>query len=414
MTPEEKAAQEAAVLKAKAEAQEAVKKMAEEAAKTTVEENQKAVNEKLEAIEKAMAEGVKTKEDIAALNKNIAEMQARVKAISQTEKSNGKAKSFNQFLAEAIEENAEAIKSHSKGKEVNIVMKEVGDMSLAANFPNAGALIQDQQTGLIATPYERLSIADLLPRATSTANSVVYPKENGGEGAVAFWDKSGNKAQVDYDFTSQVAASKWLAGIVVVDREMLDDIPWLTGYLQSKLLAGLKKAENSLILDGTADSTNPVTGLLAAATAYDGDYTVLAEQIVDAAYGQIPEKTFDFYRPTNAVLHPRDIVKVALNKATGSGEFDLPPGSISFANGQLNIAGLQTTSTTDVDKDDFLVFDKAATMFISRMAPEIRMYDDSELAKVNKVMFRIESRASLAIFNNNAIVKGVEEEGGEG
>src|SRR5678815_5016098 len=99
----------------------------------------------------------------------------------------------------------------------------------------------------IRDSYERLSIADLLPRATSTANSVVYPKENGGEGAVAFWDKSGNKAQVDYDFISQVAAFKWLAGIVVVDREMLDDIPWLTGYLQSKLLAGLKKAENSLI-----------------------------------------------------------------------------------------------------------------------------------------------------------------------
>lgn len=413
MTEEEKAAQEAAVLKAKNEAQEAVKKMAEEAAKATVEENQKAVNEKLEAIEKAMAEGVKTKEDIATLNKNIAEMQARIKAISQTGKGAGNTKSFNELLAEAIEDNAEAIKSHSKGKEVTIVMKDVGDMSLAANYPNAGALIQEQQTGLIATPYERLSIADLLPRATSTANSVIYPKENGGEGAVAFWDKTGNKAQVDYDFTSQVAAFKWLAGIVVVDREMLDDIPWLTGYLQSKLLAGLKKAENSLVIDGTTDAVNPVTGLLAAATAYDGSYTSMAEKLVDAAYGQIPEKTFDFYRPTNAILHPRDVVAVALNKASGSGEFDLPPGSISFANGQLNITGLQTTSSTDVAKDDFLVFDKAATMFISRMAPEIRMYDDSELAKVNKVMFRIESRASLAIFNNNAIVKGVEVVEGE-
>lgn len=408
MTDEEKkaAAEKGAVEKAKAEAQEAIQKMAKEAAKATVEENQKAVNEKLEAIDKALAEGVKSKEEVEKLNKSIVEMQARIKAIAQTGGS-PKGKTFNQNLADAITEHAEAIKSHSKGKEVNITMKAVGDMSLAANFPNAGALIQDQQTGLIATPYERLSIADLLPRATSTANSVVYPKENGGEGSVAFWDKTGNKAQVDYDFTSQVAAFKWLAGIVVVDREMLDDIPWLTGYLQSKLLAGLKKAENSLIIDGTADATNPVTGLNAAATVYDGSYTVLAEKLIDAAYGQIPEKTFDFYRPTNAILHPRDIVTVALSKASGSGEFDLPPGSISFANGQLNISGLQTTSSTDVAKDDFLVFDKSATMFISRMAPEIRMYDDSELAKVNKVMFRIESRASLAIFNNDAIVKGV-------
>src|SRR5678816_4541155 len=119
MTEEEKAAQEAAVLKAKTEAQEAVKKMAQEAAKATVEENEKAVNEKLEAIEKALAEGVTSKEEVEKLNKSIIEMQARVKAISQTEKSNGKTKSFNQLLGEAIEENAEAIKSHSKGKEVN-------------------------------------------------------------------------------------------------------------------------------------------------------------------------------------------------------------------------------------------------------------------------------------------------------
>ena len=48
-----------------------------------------------------------------------------------------------------------------------------------------------------------------------------------------------------------------------------------------------------------------------------------------------------------------------------------------------------------------------ATMFIKRMQPELRLFDgDAQLARKNKVMFRIEERATLAIFNNAAIVKG--------
>lgn len=396
-----------ALEKAKKEAQEAIEKMATEKANETA---QKLINDKMAEITKQF-EGVTSKEEAEKLktefNKSVQELQAKLKELKQTQ-GEVKQKSFNENLAEAIKENAEAIKSFRKGSpEVTITMKAVGDMSIANNFPTATPWIQDAQQGLILNPYNRVWLADLLPSATSTANSVIYPKENGGEGAVAFWDKTGNKAQVDYDLTSQSAFFKWIAGYVVVEREMLDDISWLTGYLQSKLLIGLKTAENDLILNGTSDAlTNPVTGLLTAATAYDGDFTELVDMIIDAAYGQIPEKTNDFYVPTNVVLHPRDIVKVGLNKATGSGEYDLPMGSVAFANGRLSISGLDTVGTTSIDKNDFLTFDRNAAMFLRRMNPEIRMFEDATLAKANKVMFRIEERVSLAIFNNNAIVSG--------
>lgn len=396
-----------ALEKAKREAQEAIEKMATEKANETA---QKLINDKMAEITSKF-DGVTSKEEAEKLktefNKSVQELQAKLKELKQTQ-GEVKQKSFNENLAEAIKENADAIRGFRKGSpEVTITMKAVGDMSIANNFPGATPFIQDAQQGLILNPYNRVWLADLLPSATSTANSVIYPKENGGEGAVAFWDKTGNKAQVDYDLTSQSAFFKWIAGYVVVEREMLDDISWLTGYLQSKLLIGLKTAENDLILNGTSDTlTNPVTGLLTAATAYDGDFTELVDMIIDAAYGQIPEKTNDFYVPTNVVLHPRDIVKVGLNKATGSGEYDLPMGSVAFANGRLSISGLDTVGTTSIDKDDFLTFDRNAAMFLRRMNPEIRMFEDATLAKANKVMFRIEERVSLAIFNNNAIVSG--------
>jgi hypothetical protein len=46
-------------------------------------------------------------------------------------------------------------------------------------------------------------------------------------------------------------------------------------------------------------------------------------------------------------------------------------------------------------------------MFIRRMNPELRMFEDATLAKKNKIMFRIEERATVIGFNNKAIVKGL-------
>lgn len=315
-------------------------------------------------------------------------------------------KTFNQVLAEVIKENAEAIQGHRQGETLVMEMKAVGDMSIAANFPNSTPWNQDVRGDIIPKPYDRVWLSDYLPQGSTTKGSVVYPKQNGGEGGAATWvNGSGNKAQMDFDLTSQSAFVKWIAGYVIVDREMLDDLDFMTSYIQSQMLISLKVAENNFILNGTSD-TNPVDGLLDVATAYDGTFTAAVDKIVDAAYGQIPEDTFEFYQGNTAILNVRDGVKIGLNKAEGSGEYDLPPGTVYFQNGRLQVAGLNIATTTQLGADNFLAFDRAATLLINRLAPELRMFEDSTLAKQNKVMFRIEERITLAIFNNAAIVKG--------
>jgi len=313
-------------------------------------------------------------------------------------------KTFNQVLAETIKENAEAIKAHKQGEVLKLELKTVGDMSIAANFPGSTPFNQDVRNMLIQNPYDRVWLSDYLPQGNTTKGSIIYPKENGGEGGAATW-VTGDKAQMDFDLTSQSAFVKWIAGFVVVDREMLDDIDWVASYIQSKMLISLKVAENNFILNGTSDS-NPVQGLLDVATAYDGTYTAAVDKIVDAAYGQIPEDTFEFYQGNTAILNVRDAVAVGLNKAEGSGEYDLPMGTVAFANGRLSVAGLNIATTTQLGADNFLAFDKTATLLVNRLAPELRMFEDSALAKQNKVMFRIEERITLAIFNDSAIVKG--------
>jgi len=282
-------------------------------------------------------------------------------------------------------------------------------MSVSANFPGSTALYQDVRGPLIDAPYNRVWIADLLPQGTSTGTQVVYPKETGAaagtEGGAAVWsDYTQNKAQVDWDFTAQTAAFTWIAGWAVIQRDMLDDIPWMTSYLQNRLLVSLKTAENDFVLNGSGS----IPGLQDVASPYNGTLTNPVDRIVDAALGQIPDATSEFYQGTHVIARVRDLItKIGLNKSGGSEEYDLPSGAVAFNNGRVSIGTLQVVGTTAIPSDTFYALDARATMFIRRIQPELRMFEDSTLAKKNQVMFRIEERAALIVFNNAAIIKGV-------
>ena len=397
------------LLKELGEIKSSLEAKSKEDAKAEVAEQLKAVNIAIEEVkakkpEVTAEELKKVKDDLDVTIKAFDKLQIILKKSNQQKP---EVKTFNEHLADTVNDNIEEIKKFKKGDGQKVFqMKAVGDMTIAANFPTAGAFNVDVRNQLIRQPYDRVWLGDVLPGGTSAGTSILYPKENGGDGGAALWtDYTENKAQMDFDLTGQSAYFKWLAGYVIIQREMLDDISFMLAYLQNKMLISLKTAENSFILNGSSD-TNPVQGMIAAATAYNGTYTNKVDRIIDAGWGQLVEGTFDFYNPTDLIITPRDSVKVGINKSLGSGEYDLPSGSVAFSAGQLALASMETVKTTAVGTNNFIVFDKSATMFIKRMQPELRLFEDAALAKANKVMFRIEERATLAIFNNAAIVKG--------
>ncbi len=386
---------------AEAKAQEVVNKAFEGKEYISKEDAQK---EASEIVAKSLAE---QKEEF---NKEMAKISAQIKKASQTSLAGDErvVKTFNEYIADAITEQAEKLKSYDGG-EMTIALKAVGDMSIANNFPGATPWIQDVRSPIIPSVYDRVWLADQLPQGTSDGNSVIYPKENGGEGEIGVWvSGSGPKPKVDFDLTSQSAFFKWLAGYVIIDREMLDDIPWLISYLQNKLLISLKLAENKFVLNGAVGGTNPVDGLLTVATPYSGTFTNPVDRLISAAYGQIVQDTKQFYRGTNSILTPLDSVNIGLNKAEGSGEYDLPAGSVSFANGRLSVGGLVNVESTEMALNNFLTFDRNAILFLRRLQPELKVIDTGfTLASENKVMIRIEERVTMAIFNDDAIVKGL-------
>src|SRR5690606_39220647 len=203
------------------------------------------------------------------------------------------------------------------------------------------------------------------------AGAITYPRHTGGEGAPAPWAGGAAKAQIDFDFDAVTAPVQWLEGFVKVPREMLDDVQFLESFLRANLLRQLLKAENEQILNGTGTPPD-LHGLVPQAEAYGGSYTNLIEKIVDAAYGQVLENG---HNANAVVLNARDAVGIYLNKATGSGEYDLP-GGIGFVNGRLQIAGLNVVAvpTAQMAAGAFLTGDFNAAQLITRLSPEIRFF----------------------------------------
>lgn len=405
-----------------------IKSLADEAKATATETKATVETVKTETAELKAWQVTKDeadKKNQEALNKIILERSRK-----QTT-GNAEVKSFNEILGETIERNAEKIKNFrtiasknadakneasfdmytpeekkSFGQGEQIEVKAVGDMSISANFPGAPGVYQDVRGPLIESPYNRVWLADILPNGTSGGSQVVYPKENGGEGGAESWtDYTQNKAQIDFDITSATSQFVWGAGYVIIQRDMLDDIPFMNSYLQSRLLISLKTWENGFIINGAGS----VPGLEDVASPYNGTLTNPVDRIIDASYGQIVDATSEFYMPTHAIVRSRDLVtKIALNKASGSGEYDLPDGTVVFRpDGTVGIGNLTIVGTTAMPFDTFYALDSRATLFIRRIQPELRMFEDATLAKKNQIMFRIEERATLVVFNNAAIVKGV-------
>lgn len=356
----------------------------------------KAVKEAQEAVlaksEEKLQAAYKRMEDIEAEKNETLRRMGEFEAKLNKSKGNEAPKHFNDVLGETLNENIEAIKSYRKGQDLTFSMKAVGDMS-TGNFAGTSYsnITTDFRQGVLPIPIERIWMRDVLPSGSTTSGTIWYPRHTGGEGAAAPW-ASGNKPQMDFDFDGVSTPVEWIAGYVKVPRQMLDDVVWLESFLRQHMLLSLKKAENAQILNG--DGTPPnLDGIIPNATAYDGSYTVSVERLVDAGYGQVNEA----YGNANlAILHPRDAVALILNKASGSGEYDLPPGTIGFVNNRLTIAGMTVVQSTEIGQGNFLVGDNTASQFVTRLSPELRMFEQNEDdAKKNLIMFRIEERAAL-------------------
>jgi len=330
------------------------------------------------------------------------ERQIKGKELSKEEQ-----KGFATLLAEGLEKDWSEItrfKSSSKGKVFQLTnMKAAADMTIANSVTDPGAYFTTVLPGIRTLPNRRVHMRDIINLGTMTNSSVDYVREESVTGDLTTVAEGAAKPQIQPLFSERQATAQYIAGWLRISRKMLDDMQALRSYLQMRLMEMYLKVEDAQILSGDGTGSN-LEGILTVATALNDNTGPNVERIVHAI-SQL--ESADYYA-TGVVLHPAAYYEIALNKAAGSGEYDLPLALVVIQNGQLYVAGVPVYKTTAMPRATFVVgdWDLGAQLFI-REQPVVEFFDqDANNVTTNKITVRIEGRVALAIYREAAFVQG--------
>ena len=376
----------------------------------TVEEIKKEAMENVTAIAKEQAEkaveGVAKAEEVntikSDLEKQIAELSSIVKKQSQMKHETEKAVSIADAISGALADNAETLKSF-KGSQ-GLAMKAV----TAASF--ASTSLANQTTNvrrdLYSSPYSPMYLRNIFPNISTDAGSVVIPQLQEVTGTADLWARGTGSQGADVEkpevsplYKDVTVNMSWLAGITHVNRELLLNVNYLQGSITNTLLygaAGLYARENKLITDYLAAGGN--------AAAYSGAKTIAMEKIIDAAFGQMLST---YINPTHVLMNNADyLTYIKLNKAVGSGEYDMPNDILRGFTGTGLETAVQIIPVPTLAAGTAYVISAPEFEFINRLSPELRVSEEHGTNfTYNKVTFRVEEMVGFISKNVNAAVK---------
>ena len=391
-------------VKTAAEAAKTASEIAVQKADTVATEVQK-VNDEVKGLsEWKVTKDAADQKNQDALDKLILDNQKK-NVIVGTER-----KHFNELLAESIEENRDEISrlSSKKAKDISFQMKAVGNMTLnsATTFPTANVAITDLRPGIIEQPKRRLHIRQLLSGGSMSGSHYNFVKEISGEGAIAPVAEGALKPRLDLRLQEMSTPAQTIAGIVKISRKMLNDVPGMITFLQSRLPEKLLRVEDNQLINGDGVTPN-LSGITDAGnyTAATSDATVWVEQLVD---GITQAEELD--RDVNGILvRPADYARLLLNRAAGgSGTYDLPRELVTYTNGQLYVNGVPVFKSTAANPGQFIIGDwvMGANLIINE-PPIIQFFEqDEDNVQKNMITVRIEETIAFPIYGNDYFIVG--------
>jgi HK97 family phage major capsid protein len=285
------------------------------------------------------------------------------------------------------------VKNVKSGKGMEMTMKDFN----YSDFTGYEPFVTDFRDPILVK-YESFHYRNVLPGGTMSGEFVKYPKENATVGGANTWAYGdGSKPEIEPKMTTYQADAEWIAGLIKgVPISMIEDLAWMTSFLQNKGRAELLKKEDTFIQGLLLDAANSEN--------YNGSKTVSIEILIDAALRQLKN---NLHTPTGIVLSNQDYVNILLGKAAGSGEYDFPGVvTVNPVTGQLNVVGIPVFSNSYLSQGTGIVGDWNQAQLLTRQAPRIRFFDqNSDDAEKNVILVRVEERVALPVFYDNAFIK---------
>lgn len=371
-----------------------------------------------DATESLKAEIKAVKDEADKMKDEMKEMQKKGSRIAGGQ---AETKSFADAIKETTEKEHDNIQKFIRGEKksvgLEIDIKAVADFS-TANVTGGTVYGAQYRNGIIVNPNQIGHVREfirVLP-GDPTATDFYFMKENGvGEGApaptsekqvaAATTQATGLKPQFDIDLVESSVKYENIAGYMVASKKSLRTIPNIMNFLNLRVPEKLYDVEDNQVLYGNGTSPN-IKGILASGNFTAGSAagtTPLAEKIInDLSLLEDTNKRMASY----IAMRPSDYWGFFKNKASGSGEYDLPQ-NVVFVNGQLFISGVPVFRTTALTTNDYFVGNSEGAEMLQGEAIRVEMFEqDGTNVRTNQVTIRVEETIALPVYGATYFVKG--------
>lgn len=350
------------------------------------------------AIEKKQADAIaQLNDDAKKSGETIGELKAKVddliakngklKAEMQNEAFGAdRQKSLKAVVADMVNNNYEAIKNMKPFMEEKV-------MTLGANLTGTS------QISYVDNPILRsffnphlYDVFRIIPTATG---NVTFPRASSTLSSGSFGPQTeGNaKNSIDYNVTMVNTSVGFIAGYTKVSRQMLQDLPFLQGYLSSSLVEDWNRQFNN-----TAMAT-----ITASATAGSTSETAVAARVVD----YVAQQNALGVGMANLILTTHAVWASILKTLPTNGSYSVPGGITIGANGETRIMGVPVVPHSQIPTGRIYVMNTDAFSIAQASGLALRSTEfDSDDFQKNLVTYRMEARVALLSFQPTAAVYG--------
>jgi HK97 family phage major capsid protein len=276
---------------------------------------------------------------------------------------------------------------------------------------SVGNLVRPDRPMPTFIPPTEPHIRDLFAQGTTTANALEFPQfKSMTNNAAPVYDQptkvqstaaGSYKPESDLDFLLKSFPVRTVAHLLRVHKNILDDAPALQSIIDTKMLWGLKAAEDVQLIKGDGTGNN-LTGILAQSNTYDRRKT--GDTKLDTLRRTATQLRLHNYASTGIVLNPTDWEDIELLKDT-QGRYIW----VSVIEGGVpRVWRTPVVDTQAMDPNQFITGDfKQGGMIFDRQQAAIEVFEqDRDNVPLNLITIRAEERLALVVFDVNAFVKG--------
>lgn len=372
---------------------------------TLIEEKTKgtASAEALKALEDKLVEAQKSAETTNELKAEIAKMQGEMAALKEAPKG-GKVVKFNLGAAvvKQIAENLEAAKGRTG---FAFEVKAEGDVTEANSYDGTIALTE-LDTEIDRIPRQRVLLRNLINSRPAANKNIVYIQQT-VQAVAGMTAEAAAKFQTELAWEEVSVPMKKVTAFIKVSMDMLDDLVFIAGEINSELVMAIEDKVEDGLLNGDGLGEN-LKGMLEFAVNFDanGFVTTFANltDVIAVAATQVENAKL---RATHVILNPTDVLALRLTK-TSTGEYTYPVFITDSVTGLPVVVNLQVVSTTWMEQGEFLVGDLSQSNLRVRKGISISVGRDSDDFTRNMVTILAETRCVHYIKANKAagFVKG--------